>query len=380
MGRSADKPRIVRAGSGALLYRFTYRPAGAARGVRVKIAANTSSEREAARRMTAAVAEWVATHPDGHKTLAPPGLAASGQGFAEAWGLFVEDHCLDPRRGAVYKGILEKHGELLARSFATVEAVTPLGVQRHVRDRRTAGRRSTTIRHEIASLKVFLGWLRRRGMIAAVPEIELPPRDDRDAECLSPEEVQALLDKIPVKLATGPTARLPCRVFFAFTYYQGLRDRTVCSLTWADYNAKTGELTIRPEIDKNKYGRTFVVFDESRAILDAMRPHIVPPQAPIFGFHKRWACIKRAAKEAAFVDADGKVRRISEHTLRHSRTTELLSRPDADVLAVAFLLGWKDVKTMLERYAHPTRRAADRFTAAVNANPQGLPGGSARAR
>ena len=59
----------------------------------------------------------------------------------------------------------------------------------------------------------------------------------------------------------------------------------------------------------------------------------------------------------------------AEHTLRHSRTTELCSRPDADPAAVAFRLGWRDVATLYARYFHPTRRHADRFVAAVDGTP-----------
>jgi integrase len=144
-------------------------------------------------------------------------------------------------------------------------------------------------------------------------------------------------------------------------YYQGLRDRTACLLTWDDYNEKKGELHIRAEIDKNRYERTFVAFDETRAILDAMRPNIVPKGTFIFGTTKRWAPIEKAAVDAGLGD-----RRISEHTLRHSRTTELCSRPDADPAAVAFLLGWRDVATLYARYFHPDKRHAGAFVAKVN--------------
>ncbi|MBI4932494.1 MAG: tyrosine-type recombinase/integrase [Actinobacteria bacterium] len=74
--------------------------------------------------------------------------------------------------------------------------------------------------------------------------------------------------------------------------------------------------------------------------------------------------IKKAAEEAGLSG-----RRISGKTLRHSRTTDLCSRPDANPAAVAFLLGWKDVKTLYEHYFHRDKRHADRFVDAVDGVP-----------
>jgi site-specific recombinase XerD len=221
--------------------------------------------------------------------------------------------------------------------------------------------RRTTLRHELFSLRLFLRWCERKGIIAEAPKIDLPARDDRAADCLAPDEVKAVLAEIPETVEQGATVGRPLRAFFQVMYYQGLRDRTVCLLTWEDYNKKTGELHIRKEIDKSKYERTIKVFAETRSILDGMRPNIVPRGTFIFGPAKRWSPIKKAAKKAGFEHLD-----ISEHTLRHSRTTELCSRPDADPAAVAFLLGWRDVATLYARYFHPTKRHADRFVDAVD--------------
>lgn len=100
--------------------------------------------------------------------------------------------------------------------------------------------------------------------------------------------------------------------------------------------------------------------------LERIQHDILPSGSYIFGPMKRWKPIKKAAAE---IGLGG--RRISEHTLRHSRTTELCSRPDAEPAAVAYLLGWRDVATLYRRYFHPDKRHADRFVTTVDAAPKG---------
>jgi site-specific recombinase XerD len=366
MGRHAEKPRVwEKPGTGGkLFYAFAFKPPGATRSERITIPCGTASKREAERRMASAIEDWRARHPNGRKPAAP-GTPSGERSLEKIWDLFLDHTKHDPDRkrppSAAWLHILAQHGRLFAKKWSTVDAVTAEAVLTHKRDRLASGTKRTTLRHELFSLRLFMRWCMKRGIVEKVPPIELPARDDAEAVCLSPDEVHAILKEIPEYVEKGPTKGRPLRVFFEFEWWTGLRDRTVSLLAWDDYNQKTGELTVRAEIDKNRLHRTFKLFPEARAILDGMRPDIVPPGMFIFGPAKRWAPIKKAAIKAGIEKAED----VSEHTLRHSRTTDLCSRPNADLAAIAYLLGWRSTAMLHARYFHPTKRAADEFVDAI---------------
>ena len=209
------------------------------------------------------------------------------------------------------------------------------------------GLAKSSVGRKLAAARGFHGHLVRAGSAAQNPAelLPTPKRDQRLPRVMGPDEVAALLERIP--------ARTPLevrdRALFEVTYSCGLRVEEVVGLDRRDVDFD-GE-TVRAT-GKGRKTRVVPIGEPAqrslRRYLDTARP----------------ALASRAGEEALFLSVRGRrlgqsdVRRrlqkwvreaavagrISPHTLRHSFATHLLEG-GADLRSIQELLGHSSVST-----------------------------------
>ena len=266
----------------------------------------------------------------------------------------------DKTTAVTYEMYSRTHWLPFFRSFSDI---TPARVAAYTLLRLTKVLRKT-VRKERSALHTFLLWAHSQELCDAFEMPKMPPKlagvrsgpQRAVAPHVSEADVAALLDALPEwSTRTTKGRRFPVRARFVFMYETGLRPATIDALTWDD--VKDGEyLTIRDEVDKNRYGRDVSLSPRAIQVLDQIiGSHLdgfgsisAAMVRPIFGRHDYRGHLAAAAKLAG-------LKGLAAYDFRHARGTHLVDR-GASLSGVAQLLGHRQVTTT-NKYIRPTEKA-----------------------
>lgn len=216
-----------------------------------------------------------------------------------------------------------------------------------------------TVQSEVSAMTGMLEWFMDSGELDALPEPmpsvpkgALGKQAKRRVRCAAPElstkEVRALLKLLPdVSERGGWWVKPRCELL----YETSLRPFTVDRLSVPEHwqpGAKT--LTITPDIDKEGVARQQPLTPRAIDILKRCAPK---RGGLIFGEHRYWRYLRRAAKKALSAD---KARVFTGQHLRSARATHMLDA-GAPLLGAQYLLGHKRTSTT-SRYMRATLKAA----------------------
>jgi integrase len=142
----------------------------------------------------------------------------------------------------------------------------------------------------------------------------------------------------------------------------GLRPESIDQLhTPTHYTRGASVLTLTDDTDKNRWGRELPLSARARAALDARLDTMTEEdEGLIFGPRRFVDSVKKAA--LVLVDEVPRAREVAPYDLRHALGTHALEA-SGNLLGVGYLLGHLQTTTT-NKYAHPTRRAADAVMAA----------------
>jgi site-specific recombinase XerD len=271
-------------------------------------------------------------------------------GWREALRLFDADL----RRRGMAEGTRRAYGVDLGQFalWATEQgleppAVTPRTLRRYaalLSDRRNV---AATVARKLAALRAFYRVLREHGHVAQNPA-DLMPAPKRPAslpKVLRPDEVAALLDRIP----TSTPLEVRDRAIFELAYACGLRAEELVDLDVASVHFDAEELRVEGKGSKTR------VVPAGEAALKALGRYLE---------RARPALLAEPGEEALFLSKSGRrlstsdVRRrlrvwarqaavhggVSPHALRHSFATHLLDG-GADLRAIQELLGHASIST-----------------------------------
>jgi integrase len=242
--------------------------------------------------------------------------------------------------------------------FGTIGNVTTARIGEYQRARLQSVQRTTVIKERSALLRL-LTWCVEQEIIREVPEFPKLARKatgtkhkqarKKPSISLEPAEVDAILAELPEWSRSRDGKRFPLRAWFEVAYETGLRPKTLMRLLGKDVTA--AGLHIRPEADKNRWERVIPLTERAQAALKRIGP--LKREEPIFGKHDRRASFRGACIRALGEELGNQV---TPYDLKHGRVTHLLDA-GAPVNGVRFLTG---TGVALDRYSHPSRRAAER--------------------
>lgn len=197
----------------------------------------------------------------------------------------------------------------------------------------------------VAAIKSLLTFAHRTGAIpvnvgAALPLPRVP--EGLSGRIVEEEAVLRLL-----ALETDPVRHLLLRLLYA----GGLRVSELCGLRWEHAQARktAGQITVTGKGDK---ARVVVLRAETWKALQAIRPPLIDPAAPIFASRSGKALDRQAVHrivKAAAVRA-GLPAGFSSHWLRHAHASHALER-GASIALVKETLGHTSIATT-GRYLH----------------------------
>lgn len=223
---------------------------------------------------------------------------------------------------------------------------------------RDEGKADTTIRRQLAALRVFSRFLLREGMIDTdfTADISQPAAWKRLPKTLSADQVERLLaapdDKTAESIRDGAMLEM--------LYATGMRVSELVGLKITQVQMDAGFSLIHGKGDKTRLVPVGdVALNRLREYLETARFSLLRGKTSDFVFVTRrgggmtrqafWVRLKRWALLAGI---DGKV---SPHMLRHSFATHMV-RSGADLRAVQAMLGHADISTT-EIYTHVDRDA-----------------------
>ncbi len=259
------------------------------------------------------------------------------------------------------------------------EAATNAAVADYSRDRIRKVTRSA-LQHELSGLYGIFRFAVEKGYLGkeAIPDrLNLPKTvlgvragpQRAKAPDFSPQTIEAVLDALPERTSRG---KLPAKARFTISYETGLRPSTLDRLEWPDLDLKRGELVIRDETDKMRFGRVLPLSKRALEWFEWLWRESKEKEGLVFAPRDYRAALEKAAKEAGALglDAEG----LAAYDFRHSCATHSLDA-GASLGGVAFMLGHRDVNTTAI-YAHPTKGAAEDAVGRLGGvgSPLGLPG------
>lgn len=214
-----------------------------------------------------------------------------------------------------------------------------------------------TLAKELTTLRTFLAWLERKGVIVKAPVVPPipkgatgvrdPVRGKRRPAKHAPEDVTRLLEALPetTRARRGKGVRIVVRDYFAFLYETSLRPATVQAISVPEHWSKgEGRLLITDDIDKARFGRWLPLTPRA---LELLERH-APAEGPVFGVHDLRAVLKRTLRGLGIGG--------TAYDLRHARITHWLEE-GASLPGAAYLAGHKLVTTT-NKYVKPAERAA----------------------
>lgn len=269
-----------------------------------------------------------------------------------------------PSSVAAKQAILDHHiipllgdRDLASIDYATIEDVKHALLKKPIGNVTRAARRAEdddevertltpkTVNNILTVLRRMLMVAKKRGLIAAVPEVEWLRAGEAEFDFLTFEEADLLVDK-----AAGEG-----RAMILVALRTGLRLGELLALRWTDVDLPGGRIVVRQNLVRGVVGtpksgkpREVPLGEEVRAHLKAQR-HLRGPL--VFcdndgGFLRvpqvRYV-LERACRQA-------QLRQVGWHVLRHSFASHLAIR-GATLKAIQELLGHADIRQTM-RYAH----------------------------
>ena len=286
---------------------------------------------------------------------------------------------LDPRTVDQYEADFAR----LVRFFGDLGAMCVPGRWSDYVSTRLGRVMAKTLRKELSIARGFLSWCEEQGVIDEAPVIKGPKKRVRGtrtgpqrekAQELSPVQVETALAAMPEWGGRG-RKRFPVRARFVLEVDHGFRPETLSGFLWSDYDPTTATIEIRPENDKNRYGRPIDLSRRAQAALlelwnelpatrlDGSPSTLRAPEAPIFGHHDYRTHLARAAKSAG-------LKTLCAYDLRHAKGTHMADE-GAPVTAIMYDLGHRNPATS-GIYTHASRRASREAQALRPAPPAPL--------
>ena len=229
----------------------------------------------------------------------------------------------------------------------TPQSVGPRELRRWAASRSADGQAPTTVARKLAALRALFRALREHGVVEQNPAelVPAPKRASRLPRVLRPDELAALLDRIPA----GTPLELRDRAMFELAYASGLRAEELVNLDLGSVAFDREEVRV-----EGKGGKTRVVPVGEHA-LAALSSYLE---------RGRGGLVAIDGERALFLSKSGRrlqtsdVRRrltvwaraaslqggIHPHALRHSFATHLLDG-GADLRAIQELLGHSSIST-----------------------------------
>lgn len=338
MGRQAEGYRVRQAAPGAA-YTVRFRIDGKRRELSTGTTDRAGAEREARRLYSEELGGGRAGPRVAAFRLTP-----------EVAGSWVASLALRPTTSVNYK-------EFALRWLRDIKHWDEAGLAAHVRKRLRESLRKT-IASEVSALRGLLRWLVETGELAELPVLPVIPKSaigvpaKRRTRVAAPElsktEVRAFLRKLPEKADKGWWVRPRCELL----YETGLRPATIDALSVPEHwEPGSKELRITTDIDKEGFAREVPLTPRALSILKQCSPK----EGTIFGEHKYYRYIRKAAK-AAKAMSPGKAAIFTGQHLRSARLTHLLDG-GASLTGTAYVAGHTRVSTTA-RYARPSKREA----------------------
>lgn len=269
--------------------------------------------------------------------------------------LLLETHYRTEGRKSLKRamGAFKHLKRLLGRYEA--RAITYAVVGAYIAARQEEGAANSTIRKELAALKLSLKLAHLAGRIGKVPALPSLSVDNTRTNWLDEPEIRALRGALPADYADA----------VEFAAWTGWRKAEVFNLTWDRVDWSAGEVRLEVGTTKNREGRTFPfsalpklvevlerrreVTDQVERATDAIVRHVFHVEGAPFSshFYRVW---RKAAKAAGVPDA-------WFHDLRRSAVRRLeragVSR------SVAMKLTGHKTEAIYRRYAIADRKALE---------------------
>lgn len=213
--------------------------------------------------------------------------------------------------------------------------------------------------YHLIALRGFLKYLAKRKIKSLDPTlVELPKNHRPQVTFLHVDEIEAILNQIPIDTETG----LRDRAILELLFSTGLRISELIALNRDSVNLERKEFMVRGKGQKDR--PVFVSESAALAVADYLseRKDSLPalflnnsknqPLAGTSGDYRRLTprSVERIINK--YVRAAGITKHVTPHTLRHSFATDLLMN-GADLRSVQSLLGHSDISTT-QIYTHVT--------------------------
>jgi site-specific recombinase XerC len=229
---------------------------------------------------------------------------------------------------------------------------------------------AVTVRKELSALRSFAAWLYDFGPDGAarpgqgylptkmaiegipkrVPGTRFEKRRRSAAIEISPDEVRAILAKLPEWSESKKVAPFPVQARFIVAYETSLRPETLDLLSVPEHYGKgRQEIVIEVVIDKSRYQREVPLTGAARAALDS----VCPKQGVIFGHHDYRGQLKKAVLDAL---PKHRADLFAGAHLRSARITHWLENTK-NIAGAQHMAGHKLMSTTA-RYVKPSKRAA----------------------
>jgi integrase len=269
---------------------------------------------------------------------------------------------ITPELGRKMDKTLETYARHWSKHFKTIGNLSPATIGDYSRKRLSHVVRDTVVK-ELTAFRRFLLWCVEKEYLHTCPVVPMPGEKvtgTRHASgrrapqiALTPEQAVAIIAELPEwsRRSRKDGRRHPIRAFFEWLYETGLRPEGTVELLEPRDVTPFG-LNIRPELDKNRWSRVVPLSLAARAAYARLGE--LEPGEPIFGDHDRRDALRKAATAVLGEDA-GKL--VTPYDFKHTRVTAWFDE-GRDVLGVEYLTG---TKYALDRYAHASRRAAEKI-------------------
>lgn len=231
-------------------------------------------------------------------------------------------------------------GKYFVHFFDTLSDITKASGTEYAQARLRRVTRKTVLK-ELSALRRFLGWCEDHGFIDEAPEIRSPSQKATGTRALEHQSIHLTEEQIERVIAGLPeTSRgggRP-RAFYRFLWETGLRCGTAHRIVAKDVDFGKGELRIRSEADKARYGRAVPLTSGALKLLR----EIVPDAGLIFGRHNHRYVLQKAARAAGLTE--DQARHFSDHDFRRSRATHW-AQNTKNLAHLSYMLGHKNVST-----------------------------------
>lgn len=212
--------------------------------------------------------------------------------------------------------------------------------------------------YHLIALRGFLTYLSKRDITSLSPEkIELPKVSRKQVTFLHYDEIERLLDGIPLNDETGLRDRAIVELLFS----SGLRVSELVNLNRDHVNTKRREFMVR---GKGQKDRPVFIGEAAAARVDdylSARMDNLPPlflsysrnnMSSMGGDYRRLTSRSVQRIISKYARLAGITKHVSPHTMRHSFATDLLMN-GADIRSVQSMLGHSSITTT-QVYTHVT--------------------------